>query len=653
MSMVIFTNRQLKIIESIIKANNTITSKELAIQNNVSDRTVKNDLRQIINTVKKYEITLMSSPSKGYWMDNISKGKCIKLLDENAVKDEDNNIFLDIFMDLLVNDETDIDDLCDKYYVSRSFVENKLKDIRDILLSEGNFLKLVKSKSMLNIEGSERLKRQMMNTIIFSDMVDDTTVLENYSRYLNYEMLQYINHLLVNYFKKFDITIDDINLLRISIYIAISVERIAKGYHLQFCDNSDCCVKDYADESKKVEDDNETITELIVKEVSEQYSICFSDYDKEAISNYIAMNRILYLGDNGKKITLNDDQYTDIVRDIMNKIKDEFIIDFSDDETLLAGLAFHIENLMKRTIINDNHINPILDEFRITYPFIFEVAVFTAQCLSKKIKMKVDENEIGFFAIHIGAAVQRMNKVPANQNVKVAITCHTGYSNTLFLLAKLQSIYKNNVIFKPIFSKHYINDVADDCDIILSTFKISRNILGNKKVIYINPLLSQEDIERINEIFNDFYHTSYGKYNYLSYLNEKVYFSNLKYTTKDEIIKYMSAQMEKRGYVDSSFYKEVCKREELCSTAAKNLVAMPHALEPVAKKTVIGIGVLEKPINWDDRKVQIVFLLAIEKSDTKYMSRFYEFLVDLMDNYLLVNKLIKASSFNEFISLIK
>ena len=62
--MVIFTNRQLKIIESIIKASNTITSKELAIQNNVSDRTVKNDLRQIINTVKKYEITLMSSPNR-------------------------------------------------------------------------------------------------------------------------------------------------------------------------------------------------------------------------------------------------------------------------------------------------------------------------------------------------------------------------------------------------------------------------------------------------------------------------------------------------------------------------------------------------------------------------------------------------------------
>ena len=150
--MVIFTNRQLKIIESIIKASNTITSKELAIQNNVSDRTVKNDLRQIINTVKKYEITLMSSPSKGYWMDNISKEKCIKLLDENAVKDEDNNIFLDIFMDLLVNDETDIDDLCDKYYVSRSFVENKLKDIRDILLW-GKFFKASEIKVYVKHRG--------------------------------------------------------------------------------------------------------------------------------------------------------------------------------------------------------------------------------------------------------------------------------------------------------------------------------------------------------------------------------------------------------------------------------------------------------------------------------------------------------------------
>ena len=87
----------------------------------------------------------------------------------------------------------------------------------------------------------------------------------------------------------------------------------------------------------------------------------------------------------------------------------------------------------------------------------------------------------------------------------------------------------------------------------------------------------------------------------------------------------------------------------MATTELGSMVAMPHSLGNDMKEASVSVSVLEKPILWDQEKVQVVLLLNIPKS--KY--GMWEDVFKNLYNYLIrdfgVRKLTKGCSYDEFI----
>ena len=65
-----FTKRQLKILDLVVKNSNGVTGTAIADILNVSSRTVRNDISSINSMFKDKKVKINSSNKKGYFVDS-------------------------------------------------------------------------------------------------------------------------------------------------------------------------------------------------------------------------------------------------------------------------------------------------------------------------------------------------------------------------------------------------------------------------------------------------------------------------------------------------------------------------------------------------------------------------------------------------------
>lgn len=117
--------------------------------------------------------------------------------------------------------------------------------------------------------------------------------------------------------------------------------------------------------------------------------------------------------------------------------------------------------------------------------------------------------------------------------------------------------------------------------------------------------------------------------------NKNLISVNLDLQTKDDVIRYLIAQLYKEGKITSEegFYNDVLKREELSPTGLEAGLAVPHGKSDYVKEAAFAVATLKKPISeWEsvdeNNEVEFVFLLAIPNAEAG--STHLELLAELM-----------------------
>lgn len=104
--------------------------------------------------------------------------------------------------------------------------------------------------------------------------------------------------------------------------------------------------------------------------------------------------------------------------------------------------------------------------------------------------------------------------------------------------------------------------------------------------------------------FNDLFHT---------YFHKNLFFIRNDLTNKEEVIRFMGQQFIDQDITSNCFIESVLQKEKLSSTGFFGTFAIPHAMELNAKRTMYSVLLSPKEILWDDKKVYIVLMIAVQK----------------------------------------
>lgn len=538
---------------------------------------------------------------------------------------------------LLEEPEMNIELLAEKLFISFSTLSNELPQLKTFLQKYN--LKLQIKKSTISITGSEKSKKQALTQLIFDEakgFFNSIVILNEYFPNLDLNNIQKIvNTVLI----KQHFYLNNYSLSNLLLHIAIAIERNRHGL---FTNNEDCDVQNIIMPAHI-----QSIVDEICSSLSELMKISFSATDRYTFC-IILYTRCVKRDNTNSANMLSPSAYH-LTMYLCQKIKDAFDISMDDDDFLIR-FGIHLENMIIRIENNIILRNPQLDLIHTHYPYIYDIAVFSAKVLERKLLFHIPEDEIGYIALHIGGLIEQTNR--KHTQIHTILLYPGYYENGINLLNKLSSTFEDDLLIEELISSPEQLVDFPECQLVLTTAALKKE--PSLRCLQISSYLSLADIQAIAEELVqikklhliDTIAKQLGKL-----FRPELFFFSPMCSTSDEFLEYISSKMENLGFVEKDFYQKLKEREQISSSAIEN-IAIPHPIDMNANQSVIAVAICPQGILWESNRVNLIFTLAIRKEDRVLFRHIFELVTDIVMERNHFKALMKAQTYNDFIKIL-
>ena len=584
--------RALSIIKILLNSVEPVSSLALSQEIGCSTKTIQNEIKEVNKELKNCEI--VSIRGIGYKIEGN--------LDDIDIKNSDLYDYdrVEYIIKKIINisstdkDTIKLEDLADSMYVSLSTVKNDLKEVKKIL-NEYNLKISSKHKQGICIEASEE---DIIKFIInYSNKVDNSLSIKDFLNNNIIENLFSIKKILLDTLSYENMILTDNEFKNIVNYISIYLSR------------------------------NNTNQSDFIKEYIKKYKI-------------------------KKEKPISEDEQLLIRKAIKEFCRDLNIatsINLSHDKIFEECLFNHICNLYKRADLGINQYEITAGEIKLKYPFPFELGKIAKKTIEKNLNMEISEDEVENIALHIGGALERIDKRDEKKVYKTIIVCTSGVGTSMLIKSKLENIFKGKLeIIKviPSYLIDYINVL--DIDFVISTVEVN---LENVNVIKVSPMLTDKEIKLIEKYIET--ENVYIDLDIQNLFSSELFFKDIKAETRSQVIDIMSKKLVEKGYIDDTMRQSYFERETIATTEIGNMVAIPHGAKGEVYENKVAIGILKEPISWEVGKVRLVIMLALDKEKILDYEEVFSKIYKRVDSIAKVISICENKSYEKFIKLFK
>ena len=639
-------DRVMKIAKILLENKKPITTNQIASELQVSNKTVRNDLKKLQDFVEREGLRLNKKTGVGTSIEGPEENRAqllqsinkdLHYIEPYSREGRQNYILKRLFMH---SGSLTSQELADELYVCSATIHKDLKLIEEWI--EPFNLKLVKKRnSGIEIVGGEEDYRKAISYLI-SEVKEVEELQEllypEYKGRIDYQSLSQLKALYNIDYKKLEEILNQVEsklkfrfsqeaYISLIIHIAIAMKRIR--------DNKDIILSEEILENVR---DTEEFT--CAKEMGLQMQKDFGILIPESEIGYITLHILgskIHQKDLGSlKLSFESVDELEVAVEIARKIaeiaSDALNMDLTNDLALENGLVLHLRPTINRLKYGMTLRNPILDEIKTNYPDIFGVAWMCSRVFEKYLDVKIPESEIGYIAIHLGAAVERNRK-----QIKTLVVCHSGIGTSQLLSVRLERSFKEIEIIGIVSSTAITLDLLEKAELVVSTIPLQID----KPVLVICPLFRKKDIRKVDEYIHGINRRHVTRTLKHKSVKKEVFYRSKKFINNSQVIDEMCRALEKKGYIKKSFKDSVLQREKIMSTEVGNGIAIPHGDPKEVKESCIAITVLKNPLKWENEAVEFVFLICIAKDDIDKTKTIFRNLYRNMDKPEFLNGLRK------------
>ncbi|MBD1382388.1 BglG family transcription antiterminator [Metabacillus arenae] len=633
--------RQQHILKELIATNKPIKGDQLASLIQVTSRTIRNDLKVIDQQLNEAGAKIVSVRNQGYQLDVIDEEAFKQFIyniieiDDNIPVEPEDRVQCLVKKFLLSPEYLKVEDLADELYVSRSTLKNDLKDVK-VILKQYNLDLFQRPKYGLILSGSERNIRFAISELLFRHTVMVVDNMEQGSWLLPEDKLDLIRDTALKQLRSFELNISDIALQNLVVHIAIAYKRVK--------------IEQYVESLNAIEEDIKTkreyeVAKKIIRSIEETLDISFPSVEILYVAMHLLGTRLLLNKNQAVLLNSFDRMILKTVERLIVLVESQMNLGIIHDKELFAAIALHLKPAIHRFKHGMNLRNPMLEAIKVNYPIAFEAAISAGKVIEEDFNIVINENEVGYIALHFGAAIERakLNTKPK----RCLIVCTTGLGSSQLLLYKMRSRFGNKLTILGTTELHNLPKYKEeDIDFIVSTVPLPDSITIPNVVI--STLLGESELTKIEQIVGGYKESVIDKY-----MREDLIFLHLACENPDQVIEFLGKQLIEKGMTGEGIIETVKDRERAASTSYGNLVAIPHPLEAKSPETFWTIATLEKPIDWGKNKVQFVCLLHVADENKKELEPMYEKLFRFIDDREIIQHLITATDRSEIVKLIK
>ena len=513
-----FTPRIQQILKILLDTSEPVSKQEIADELGVSKRTVQREFEYLEICIKKYHLKLVNQKGKGVAL----RGK-----DEDIEKLRDS-----------VGDET-MPDAADREGRRRRLLFELLRDRTprklfyysqmlgvseatagsdmDALYPwlEESHLGIVKRPGYgVILEGDERDYRDAMRRFIgeiaghseayssgditgeiFAEALLDAADSGIYSL-LEGDIVRRVDKVLRDMGEPKILQLADSAYAGLVIHISIVIERLKQGAaldnipqemgNLEFWDDYELAVR-------------------ILEAMEKEFEIAIPRGELSYVLLHLRGAKMAYTGEEQELPgDIGDDRLLPMVDRMIDVYDKSIANELKEDEEFLRGLLIHLRPVFVRLSTGLRIYNPILDDIKEEYADIFEACRRAANVITEETGYEVNEEEVGFLAMHFGAAQERVRENKQyTRKVNIGIVCASGFGVARLMMTRLKDKLGDRAILKA-YGKGEINKyVVSGTDFFVTTMNLDMLPVD---YIQVSPLIPPKDLAKIEYKLEDYSH---------------------------------------------------------------------------------------------------------------------------------------------------
>ena len=606
--------RQRKLLNYLQHASGYLTGVELSKRLDVSSRTIRNDISEINRLLQGTGIEISSKHSFGYIIHSQNADNLKKLIQTSESFISRSERLHHIAQRLALADTPiDLDDLADEMFISKTTLEYDLKEFRQQYVLSKPFIHIYRHHNTIELPSDERMRRKMLCHLVCENWNynERGNTFFQYS-FLNEKNMNICIQEIGYYLDKYNICIEDINIINLDLCTAIASERIRNGYTLTdkrhdlfLTKKASICVDELLD---KLEDKlNCHFCDVERDEIRELLS-CSILPDVEKITSHGISNSV-------------PAEITRLTNDYLAIIEETYGLNFSNDGELYLTLILYLKNL-QLPIHNLNTNGIIRSQIQILHAIGFELAMLIQPQALKFYGHYLSFDELFYLSTIMDCAFSRL-RPPI---LRTVILSQYNHPLTWSLRMMIEKRFPNDIHVTNLLSM-YEKDTFDfsKTDLILCT---TNKIISSDTPAYqiqISPYCSDTDIHYIQDFLNKSAFNRLYQHNFpnIFSLLEHAHWNELLETDNYfDVLKYLGNKLIDDGYVGEDYLEDIWRHEKLLPFTVDTCFTIVHSTVP-AKKTHIEIATMLHRLKIDNNKIRMVIMICMTPEDRGLIFKLY------------------------------
>lgn len=509
-----FSPRLAKVLLKLLSRDDYISMAVLAKSINTSKRTLFREISGCNTILNPYKLSLDTKPGVGIKIKGSLECKDVLLgiLKEQATSsgyyDVEQRRML-LTAELLKNKTiSKLIAYAQIFDVSEATISNDLSTLDDWFKQYK--LELIRKPGYgIELHGDEDDVRKAMTDFVHHqfkenkliDLIylyqDDFDIKEYFNQQDNSSILSLLNHeILSKVIKvirhskfKYVQNMADSSLIGLIIHLSIAIERLM---------GEEIITMDAQLLQRLKEDEEYANAKALAKHIEDAFDISFPEDEVAFILMHLKGSKLKsYHNQEDTSQSLDNIRLQTYIQKMIQEFEKQMNVSLVNDDVLHKGLLTHLRPALTRMNYNLSIRNPLLEQIKSQYLDVFKASEVAIKVLEKSINQPIPIDEVGYVALHFGAAIERYHqRLNEKTTLRIGVVCASGIGISSLLSSRLKNIFPDVHTIVPLALEDVTSSIKNQLDLLITTIPLEDSFIPS---VYVQPLLSEKDIQTITE----------------------------------------------------------------------------------------------------------------------------------------------------------
>ncbi|MDN6214491.1 MAG: PTS sugar transporter subunit IIA [Lactiplantibacillus plantarum] len=325
----------------------------------------------------------------------------------------------------------------------------------------------------------------------------------------------------------------------------------------------------------------------------------------------------------------------DLMQSVFPILKQKLDVNL-DFKRLLMELRYHLLFLINRAIFDVKSEGFISVDMLSKYPVSTELAQLTLSTIATKLNIRIRSQEVGYLTVYFQMELEEYMAAPINHRVALVEPINTSMKK--FISEKLKEMLDDDLQIDVFNSISEWEQSPEKYLLIFSnSFLTDNELINHAPIIRLNSIFNQgTSRERLQiSLVDEAVNQGQCRFDVTQFDEQETYVTGVKKLINQEI---------QHGQLTPDFMQAWLNREQQSSSIFGDGVALPHVIDKSGlNRILVTVGVFEKPVVFDNQKVNVVFLVAIpyklDATLSKILAQVYDLIRSITANSNIYNNL--------------